>query len=279
MPSSFLGSLRRNVNVKPRDYWPVVLHSCAITQQISAISIFSSIFILLFDQRLEPSWLILISLTTFILGFVTWVFVLADRDVFRKHLPTLRNNAIKSSILVLIILMTLSPVLRTLTASTSSDSVWPLAGILFGLNALLADYEGAKHSSISTERLSSVISINAALSASVVLASRLPDDPSVFALILLSLLVFGQLPILRSRVSKPRVSLRIPVTVGLSIFTVCLALCVSILHAFVSAVLLLFITFGVPQTLIWAQRFKNEIRGPWDVASPSVASVDNIKSK
>jgi phosphatidylinositol glycan class C protein len=37
-------------------------------------------------------------------------------------------------------LMALSPVLRTLTAATSSDSIWALAAILFIINALLADY-------------------------------------------------------------------------------------------------------------------------------------------
>jgi len=37
-------------------------------------------------------------------------------------------------------LMALSPVLRTLTAATSSDSIWALSAALFALNALLADY-------------------------------------------------------------------------------------------------------------------------------------------
>lgn len=47
---------------------------------------------------------------------------------------------IKSSILVFLSLMSLSPVLRTLTAATSSDSIWALAACLFILNVLLADY-------------------------------------------------------------------------------------------------------------------------------------------
>jgi phosphatidylinositol glycan class C protein len=36
--------------------------------------------------------------------------------------------------------LSLSPVLRTLTASTSSDSIWALSAILLLLNAILADY-------------------------------------------------------------------------------------------------------------------------------------------
>lgn len=42
--------------------------------------------------------------------------------------------------MMFLVLMSLSPVLRTLTAATSSDSIWALAALLFILNALLADY-------------------------------------------------------------------------------------------------------------------------------------------
>lgn len=34
--------------------------------------------------------------------------------------------------------------------------------------------------------------------------------------------------------------------------------------------LFLFITFAAPGLLIWAQKYKNEIRGPWDVAIPKL---------
>jgi hypothetical protein len=46
----------------------------------------------------------------------------------------------KSSILVFLVLMALAPVLRTLSAATSSDSIWALTAVLFILNALLTNY-------------------------------------------------------------------------------------------------------------------------------------------
>lgn len=49
-------------------------------------------------------------------------------------------KALKPSIMMFLVIMSLSPVLRTLTAATSSDSIWALSAILFILNALLADY-------------------------------------------------------------------------------------------------------------------------------------------
>jgi hypothetical protein len=48
-------------------------------------------------------------------------------------------------------------------------------------------------------RLTSVLSMNAAISSSVVLASRLSDDIAVFALILFSVQMFALFPILRYR--------------------------------------------------------------------------------
>lgn len=49
-------------------------------------------------------------------------------------------KVVKSSIMVFLALIGLSPVLKTLTAATSSDSIWALSACLFVLNALLADY-------------------------------------------------------------------------------------------------------------------------------------------
>ena len=49
------------------------------------------------------------------------------------------------------------------------------------------------------DSLTSVLSINAAISASVVLASRLPDDISVFALMLCAVVLFAMFPVLRHR--------------------------------------------------------------------------------
>ena len=132
----------------------------------------------------------------------------------------------KSSILAFLALLSLSPVMKTLTASTSSDSIWALAACLFVLNALIADYSSPRPEIYTRERcgcrhclifgtwgarpffffsdcwsssLTSMLSINAAISASVVLASRLPDDISVFALMLYAVVLFAMFPVLRHR--------------------------------------------------------------------------------
>lgn len=59
---------------------------------------------------------------------------------FLSIMTVLAFKTLKSSILIFLALMSLSPVLRTLTAATSSDSIWALSAVLFILNSLLADY-------------------------------------------------------------------------------------------------------------------------------------------
>jgi len=180
------------------------------------------------------------------------------------------NKTLKSSILVFLALMALSPILKTLSAATSPDSIWALSACLFVLNALLADYSPAKLGSQVRERLTSVISMNAAISSSVVLASRLSDDLAVFALILFSVQVFALFPMLRQHLQVTPMVLQAFLTLSLSMLCLLLSASLSATVSYIYAATLVLVTFVAPGVLVWAQKYKNEIRGPWDVAVPKV---------
>jgi phosphatidylinositol glycan class C protein len=109
----------------------------------------------------------------------------------------------KSSILVFLVLLAVTPVLKTLTEATSSDSIWALAAILFIVNALLADFSEPvrKMDDLGQPdyRLTSVLSMNAAISASVVLASRLKSNLDVFSLVILAVMLFSLFPLVREQ--------------------------------------------------------------------------------
>ncbi|KAG6916601.1 hypothetical protein DXG01_006158 [Tephrocybe rancida] len=186
------------------------------------------------------------------------------------HNPTPDRKTIKSSILIFLALMSLSPVLRTLTAATSSDSIWALSAMLFILNALLADYSVQSDDAPVHEGLTSVLSMNAAISASVVLASRLTTDVDVFALILFSVQAFALFPMLRHRLQGFSTLVQASLTLGLSALSLVLTAPLSWTVTYIFFVTLVSITFLAPAFLVWAQKFKNEIRGPWDVAVPKV---------
>ncbi|SNX87104.1 uncharacterized protein MEPE_05814 [Melanopsichium pennsylvanicum] len=86
-----------------------------------------------------------------------------------------------------LVLLAVSPVLRTLTESTTSDSIWALSALLFFLHLALADYSGHKEG----KKLTDTLSFNAAISASVVLASRLGSNQDTFTLLILAVLLFA----------------------------------------------------------------------------------------
>ncbi|EGN96867.1 hypothetical protein SERLA73DRAFT_170233 [Serpula lacrymans var. lacrymans S7.3] len=265
----FLTSLRKNVNFSPYTYWPLVLLSCAITQHLATIFLFLAVFVRLKERLLDARILLYISMAIFLAGYMLW-------ELLDYHYPEHgvsrigRSKTFKYSLLLFLTLMGLSPVLKTLTAATSSDSIWALSACLFTVNALLADYSSSKPAP-SRGRLTSVISMNAAISSSVVLASRLSDDLDVFVLILFSVQLFALFPILRHRLQVTPSILQAVLTFVLSASCIILTAPLSTTATWIYTAALIIVTFLAPGVLVWAQKYKNEIRGPWDVAVPRMS--------
>lgn len=144
-----------------------MLASCVITQHVSTIFIFLAVFARLHTGSLDPRLLVAIAVCAYVVGHGTWEVLVSRTEPNRgeaserRHhsyprFPTQRSSqgakAIKSSLLVFLALIALSPVLRTLTAATSSDSIWALSACLFILNALLADYGSPRELGRNQER-------------------------------------------------------------------------------------------------------------------------------
>ncbi|TVY86234.1 Phosphatidylinositol N-acetylglucosaminyltransferase GPI2 subunit, partial [Lachnellula willkommii] len=117
-----------------------------------------------------------------------------------SHRTSLRLSTAKSALLIYFTLLGLSPILKSLTRSTSSDSIWAMSFMLFTINIFFFDYgTPAPSFSINTgnKNIPASLSTNAALMASTVLASRLPSTGQVFSLTLFSIEVFGLFPVFR----------------------------------------------------------------------------------
>lgn len=115
--------------------------------------------------------------------------------------------------------------------------------------------------------------MNAAMSSSVVLASRLSEDLAVFALMLFSVQVFALFPMLRQRLQVCLVCLTNPLAmfIGIQNTTIILQVLMTLFlsciclglagHKSTSAytlfaATLFFVTFIAPAILVWAQRYK-----------------------
>ena len=159
-----------------------------------------------------------------------------------------RLKTFKSALLIYFALLGLSPILKSLTKSTSSDSIWALATWLLIINIFFFDYRSltplksfsptlarghtepvdvlpsgrlAAETSMKTPLpvrappFPSSLSTNAALMASTVLASRLPSTSSVFSLTLFSIQVFGLFPVFRRHLRSISLPLHALLTMGL----------------------------------------------------------------
>lgn len=198
-----------------------------------------------------------------------------------------RLGTIKSALLIYSTLLGLSPILKSLTRSTSSDSIWAMSFWLLAINIFFFDYSGGVET-----KFPASLSTNAALMASTVLASRLSATNQVFSLTLFSIEVFGLFPVFRRHVRHRSWRYHVLQTVvlvlgagwgvglvlgddgsgGVGSGVQALAWKSGILGMFFSVFISVLATGGCSWWLIGLQKYKNEIRGPWDPARPIIMS-------
>ncbi|KAK7614309.1 phosphatidylinositol N-acetylglucosaminyltransferase-domain-containing protein [Phyllosticta paracitricarpa] len=184
-----------------------------------------------------------------------------------------RVTTIKSAVLIYCALLGLSPILKSLTKSTTSDSIWAMTSVLMCINVCFFDYGGGVGA-----KFPASLSTNAAIMAASVLASRLESTTDVFSFLLFSIEVFGLFPVFRRHlrfVSWPgHLTLTIFLVMGAGAgFS--LAVSGGTWKAAITGVvlgsILTSLVMGICSWwLIGLQKYKNEIHGPWDPAQPII---------
>ncbi|KAL1859118.1 glycosylphosphatidylinositol anchor biosynthesis [Paecilomyces lecythidis] len=185
-----------------------------------------------------------------------------------------RLTTVKSAMLIYCALLGLSPILKSLTKSTASDSIWALSCWLMIINIFSFDYgsgEGA-----GATKFPASLSTNAALMASTVLASRLPSTTHVFSLTLFSIEVFGLFPVFRRQLRHISWTGHLLLT-----FTLVIAAgggvgvtlrgggwTAAIVGSILGSILTALAMGGCSWWLISLQKYKNVVTGPWDPARP-----------
>merc|ERR1712080_336987 len=186
-----------------------------------------------------------------------------------KRLTVQMFESVNTMVLLLGVLIGLSPVLATLTNSFSNDTIYALSIMLMLIHVVLQDYGFILGSS---DNFQAPVSLNAAIFASVLLGSRLPSTIQVFQLMFLAILLFALFPILRHYLKRKSNDAHL--ILSFLMFIICSAILLPISNILAITFIIgnLFITFGSPFCLIWIQKYKNEIKGPWDEAIPSSAA-------
>ncbi len=193
---------------------------------------------------------------------------------------SMRLGTVKSAILIYFTLLGLSPILKSLTRSTSSDSIWAISFWLLAVNIFFFDYSGGVG-----VKFPASLSTNAAIMASTVLASRLPSTGQVFSLTLFSIEVFGLFPVFRRyarhRSFRYHVALSFLLVIGAGLGVGFILggekggvwpWKSGLLGILVAMLLSIIAMGGCSWWLISLQKYKNAINGPWDQARPIIIS-------
>ncbi|RDD44419.1 Phosphatidylinositol N-acetylglucosaminyltransferase subunit C [Trichoplax sp. H2] len=288
---SFLQLLEKNRHIRNHSLSQIFGKAGLISQQISSVFIFVAMFAYMQRKFLSPYLLIGISSTLTVGGYI--IVVMDSNTSPAGRMNRTHVDDVRCSLLLAGFLFGFSSILRTLTYTICSDTIYSIANRKFLRHILrhmklLANL--FKHDTLQTisERdlqhmqldvlmfvchlvfhdygYDQADTVYSSVFASVCLASRLPTLEHTFATILFGFQIFSLLPVFRSKYQKKHDSRRKLLT-SLT-FVVCLiCLCaIKIDYALLFLILQFCIMVLCPLWLHRLQAFKDNIHGPWDEA-------------
>lgn len=260
---SFLEEMVMNANVVKRDMLKVMLDSVSISQYLCIVSLVVLVWAHMLGSTFNENSLLLLDITLLGSGFFA---LLLTAEMLSFHL--LLNYVLKISYFITG-LYALSPIYHTLTRSISSDTIWALTASLIILHLFLHNYAGSTvkaPGALENPTLSSNISLNSSIVASLLIASRLPSRLHVFAIVLFSLQVFLFAPLVTYCIKKYSFRLHLGFSFGLMAVTLGFVYRFDGLVFVVLLGVLVFVNLVCPWWLIRIQEYKFEINGPWDEA-------------
>ncbi|KAG0453030.1 hypothetical protein HPP92_025694 [Vanilla planifolia] len=232
---SFLEDMVMNANVVKRDFWKVMLDSISISQYLCIVALVVVVWIQTLHSTIDETFLHYLLKVSF---FISGLYILA-------------------------------PVYHTLTRSISSDSIWALSVSLLLVHLFLHNYSGytiRPPGAQNNPSLSSNVSLNASIIASVLIASRLPLRLHVFAVMFFSLQVFLFSPLVTFSIRNYSFKLHLWFSFLLIFVTLSVVYSLHVMLFIILLSLLVFISIVGPYWLIRIQEYKFEIHGPWDEA-------------
>lgn len=242
--ATFLNAMVKNANVVKRDTTTVILDSIGIASHVSVVALVATVWTHALSGTLPATALLVLDTLLLLFGLL-----------LTQAIPHRKFVLFVSAIYIL------APVFQTLTRSISSDSIWALTVSLLVVHLFCHNY-----TSSSGQALSGNVSMNAAIVASVLIASRLPSVEYVFALMLFSLEFFLLFPLVTQCVRQRSVNVHLGFSCSLIAFTMALIFPLSRLAFVLFVTVIVFITLVCPYWLIRIQEYKFEINGPWDEA-------------
>ncbi|XP_019572638.1 phosphatidylinositol N-acetylglucosaminyltransferase subunit C isoform X1 [Rhinolophus sinicus] len=254
----FLEELRKNIHARKYRYWAVVFESSVVVQQLCSVCVFVVIWWYMDEGLLAPHWLFGTGLASSLIGYI--LFDLIDGGEGRRKSGRTRWADLKSALVFITFTYGFSPILKTLTESVSTDTIYAMSVFMLLGHLVFFDY-GANAAIVS-----STLSLNMAIFASVCLASRLPRSLHAFIMVTFAIQIFALWPMLQKKLKAHTPCSYVGVTLLFAFSALGGLLSISLVGAVLFALLLVSISCLCPFYLIRLQLFKENIHGPWDEA-------------
>lgn len=263
-PESFLSQLRRNLTVAKYSYRTLVSHFSLIAMHMACLVTVQVVFARIYRNTLDATKP---AVGCSALTALCYAFLARDGQSSGSHGVSLRPFAV-----IAITLLILSPVLRSLTQSTSLDTIWALSFILCSVNVVSNDYDMHSHGvdgKQSQTQYRPIVSTNVGLLNAIVLALRLLSTRQVFCFVLFavetSILLLWYDVSLRRRGRMKEHHVVITMVMGVATY---LVYEVDKWVMVVWIIGVMGISLGLPGYFLFLQKYKNELQGPWDMAKP-----------
>ncbi|CAB3365518.1 Hypothetical predicted protein [Cloeon dipterum] len=252
--TTFLYELKKNVNLRILKFSDAVSGARLLSREISVVALVGEVFVALHDHLTDPLLLLLCCSFLTLVGYVIYVTKYKYRSIFL-------DVVLVCSYIVIVTLM--SPILKTLTKTISTDTIY-LTSVLMMLGHLMFyDYD-----SFSTT-VSKALSFNSALFGSLCLASRLNSDFDVFVLLTVAVSCFALLPPLMTEFGR---SNTVASFFDLTALTGTYFISQTAFLFYLAELLTL--NLSIPYLIVRWQKYKENISGPWDEAKPSIGRVE-----
>ena len=286
-PVRFLQEVKKNANICTYCYSDVVVDTFVVIQQLSIVVVFANMFVAIMRNQVALGSIVVVDLVAgggAIAFFAAVSFQRRDgasapisEPKRQRVLPgdvlpanpaggaevlwdTLRQCGVITAAILL-----LSPIYQTLTVSYTDDTIWALTMTSLSIHVMMADYNYLNGYASTVKQ---GISINAAIFASILLASRIPSAAFASALIGFGTICFILSPPIRHYLKVRSLIGHVGITFLMcGVALGCLTDVPLLAAAFLMALLLT--SCIVPWFFVSMQhRFKFQINGPWDEAKP-----------
>ncbi|CAG9531541.1 unnamed protein product [Cercopithifilaria johnstoni] len=249
--SEFLKELRTNITVVEYSFVEAVCGASLVMLHSNAVIFYYLVFNSIKNSSISSVQHFSLIFAIALVLYTVYLYMIKPVNL-QDHIYTL--------ITLLCFGYMLTPVIRTLTDTISTDTIYAMSFILFLTSFIFHDY------AMVAPLVSTILSVNLCLAASVCLVSRVSSNESAFGLLALSMLLFSYWPQMRNilyrKWSKSPLILIIFSSPLLFSALHQLSRSLSILYIFA----LTFVLLICPSILMIMQPWKSTKHGPWDEA-------------